>query len=211
MAFVRSLAVALVITGLSACFVFKKKAREGDDPGECSDDADNDRDGLFDCDDDDCAGAAACEPVPEPTDPPVDADADVDVDVDADTDADTDTDCQDDSDEPVLGAGNPDEGFDDALQVTSATNRWLTPESPQDYWRFAMSEGNTATVEVTFSSAEGNIDVAIYAPDQTLLVEGTSTDDDEVVTVTADVFGGHYLEVYRTVPGCQSYDFVVTY
>ncbi len=33
---------------------------EGDEPGECTDDADNDRDGLFDCKDPDCAGSAAC-------------------------------------------------------------------------------------------------------------------------------------------------------
>jgi len=33
---------------------------EGDLPGECSDGADNDRDGLFDCDDPDCAGAPVC-------------------------------------------------------------------------------------------------------------------------------------------------------
>jgi subtilase family serine protease len=35
-------------------------AFEGDDPGECSDDADNDRDGLYDCDDPDCAGSPDC-------------------------------------------------------------------------------------------------------------------------------------------------------
>lgn len=35
--------------------------REGDDPGECSDGADNDWDGLYDCDDPDCAGAPACQ------------------------------------------------------------------------------------------------------------------------------------------------------
>ncbi len=34
--------------------------REGDDPGECDDGADNDGDGLFDCDDPDCAGAPVC-------------------------------------------------------------------------------------------------------------------------------------------------------
>ena len=33
---------------------------EGDDAGECSDGADNDRDGLYDCEDDDCAGAPDC-------------------------------------------------------------------------------------------------------------------------------------------------------
>ncbi len=33
---------------------------EGDEPGECSDGADNDRDGDFDCKDSQCAGAPAC-------------------------------------------------------------------------------------------------------------------------------------------------------
>ena len=33
---------------------------EGDDPGECEDDADNDRDGLFDCNDSDCKGSKVC-------------------------------------------------------------------------------------------------------------------------------------------------------
>ncbi len=34
---------------------------EGDAPGECSDGADNDADGDFDCDDDQCAGSPDCE------------------------------------------------------------------------------------------------------------------------------------------------------
>lgn len=34
--------------------------REGDDPGECADGADNDSDGHFDCDDQDCSGAPDC-------------------------------------------------------------------------------------------------------------------------------------------------------
>ena len=33
---------------------------EGTEPGDCSDDADNDADGLFDCDDSGCAGASFC-------------------------------------------------------------------------------------------------------------------------------------------------------
>ncbi|MBN2716545.1 MAG: hypothetical protein JXX14_11880 [Deltaproteobacteria bacterium] len=41
---------------------------EGDVAGECSDDADNDRDGLFDCDDPDCMGSQACGYNPNGTD-----------------------------------------------------------------------------------------------------------------------------------------------
>ena len=45
---------------------------EGDAAGECDDDADNDQDGLFDCEDDGCAGADVCnsdEPSAEPSQP----------------------------------------------------------------------------------------------------------------------------------------------
>jgi hypothetical protein len=37
---------------------------EGDNPGECADGADNDRDGRFDCGDEGCTGAPACVPAP---------------------------------------------------------------------------------------------------------------------------------------------------
>ena len=40
---------------------------EGDDAGECSDEADNDRDGLFDCDDEGCLGSPACKVSDSPT------------------------------------------------------------------------------------------------------------------------------------------------
>ena len=38
---------------------------EGSEAGDCSDDADNDLDGLFDCDDDGCEGSKACEDADE--------------------------------------------------------------------------------------------------------------------------------------------------
>ena len=44
---------------------------EGDDPGECSDTADNDGDGLFDCDDQECSGAPECTPNSPPGQPAV--------------------------------------------------------------------------------------------------------------------------------------------
>lgn len=65
---------------------------EGDDAGECSDGADNDRDGGFDCDDSDCALSPDCSD---------EADTDTDTDTDSDTDTDTDTDT--DVDLPYRG------------------------------------------------------------------------------------------------------------
>ncbi len=70
---------------------------EGRTPGECSDAADNDGDGLFDCDDPDCAGASSCEAEGD-ADTDADADGDTDADTDADADADADADTDTDTD-----------------------------------------------------------------------------------------------------------------
>jgi hypothetical protein len=50
----------LVFLGCAPVTINEQPAREGDDPGECDDDADNDADGLFDCGDPDCAPAEVC-------------------------------------------------------------------------------------------------------------------------------------------------------
>jgi hypothetical protein len=69
-------------------------SHEGDEPGECADGADNDRDGLFDCRDPDCFGAPEC--VGD-----ADADADGDGDGDGGADADADADADGDADADV--------------------------------------------------------------------------------------------------------------
>lgn len=84
-------------------------ALEGDDAGECSDSADNDRDGLFDCDDTDCTGSSDC----SLEDVDSDGDGVLDLDeVDRGTDpalADTDSDGYDDGDEVRAGTDPLDE------------------------------------------------------------------------------------------------------
>jgi hypothetical protein len=67
-------------------------AYEGDDAGECSDGADNDKDELFDCDDDGCFGSPDC---PEPDDEPVDTGDPADT---GDTSDTSDTDSGDSGD-----------------------------------------------------------------------------------------------------------------
>ena len=52
-----TLLVPLALMLPSSC---SETHREGSAPGECSDRADNDGDGLYDCGDPDCAGAPAC-------------------------------------------------------------------------------------------------------------------------------------------------------
>ena len=75
-----------------SCKVAEPEAYEGDDPGECDDGADNDRDGFFDCDDNDCQNSPICTGGDADTDTDTDGDVDTDTDTDADADADTDAD-----------------------------------------------------------------------------------------------------------------------
>ena len=70
----------LIVTSLlfiSPACIFGGQEAEGDDPNECSDDADNDQDGLFDCDDPDCDGSGACDTTDVIDDDSDDTDTDV--------------------------------------------------------------------------------------------------------------------------------------
>ncbi len=86
---------AFLALGLVAC----GPRSEGTASGDCRDGADNDGDGLFDCDDEGCAGSPDCEEAD--TDADTDSDTDTDTDTDADTDTDTDTDSDVDTDTDV--------------------------------------------------------------------------------------------------------------
>jgi hypothetical protein len=87
------LSVALVALGLvfTACSV-----KETDPEAVCDDGEDNDLDGLYDCDDPDCAGVAGC-PGGEDDDVADDDDAGDDDDVVDDDSADDDDVADDDS------------------------------------------------------------------------------------------------------------------
>jgi endoglucanase len=79
----------------------KSSEEEGDDPGECSDGADNDMNGLFDCDDPNCQDNEIC--LDDGTSMDSDIDGDTDGDTDTDTDGDTDTDTDGDTDTDTDG------------------------------------------------------------------------------------------------------------
>ena len=100
---------------------------EGDEPGECDDGADNDADGLFDCNDDDCAGAPVCQCEDTDADGVCDADdacpdGDDSIDTDGDGAADACDPCPDDAPDDSDGDGVCDsvddcEGSDDSLDT----------------------------------------------------------------------------------------------
>jgi hypothetical protein len=101
-------------------------AYEGDEPGECGDGADNDRNGYFDCADHGCAGSPDCE-----GDADADSDADADADGDADSDADGDADGDADTDSDADADTDVDTGAaslaDLASMTVAMTVSWTFP------------------------------------------------------------------------------------
>ena len=105
---------------------------EGDGPYECSDGADNDRDGYFDCNDNGCWNSPQCDGT--------EGDADTDADADGDSDADTDTDT--DTDVPDVGTGLSSVAVDYQLD-------WNFDPEPMGLWDCVQTyEGRGTYVEV---------------------------------------------------------------
>jgi hypothetical protein len=84
-------ALLLAASGVAGCSKPAAPA-EGREPGDCTNRADDDGDGAFDCEDDGCSGSPDCADDTGDSDADTDTDADTDADTDSDTDTDTDVD-----------------------------------------------------------------------------------------------------------------------
>ncbi len=161
---------------------------EGDEAGECTDGADNDQDGLFDCDDEGCEGSPDCQEGDTDTDSDTDTDTDADGDADADSDSDADTDYTGPCSPPDTWTGTIDSAlyttvpYDSSYDAglaeiaanlpsgsvsTSSGTSWLVYDatvievSDEDWeWvpRFFIADGNV-TLQVKESSARISAEV----------------------------------------------------
>ena len=91
--------------------------------------------------------------------------------------------CATDAAEPNDSSGNP-------FSVTSGTYAGLSAcEEDEDWYALDVTDGDTIDLDLAFSHAEGNIDVALFdGAGSLLLAQGNSTSDDESLShaVTAD-------------------------
>jgi hypothetical protein len=113
---------ALVLAHLSCT----PEAVEGQNPGDCTDGADNDEDGMFDCADPDCVPAPACAGDDDDTTPPLGDDDD-------DSHGDDDTDHGDDDsggpgdDDSAGGPGDDDSAGGPGDDDTANPGEWQSP------------------------------------------------------------------------------------
>jgi hypothetical protein len=146
----------------------------------------------------------------------VDADTDADTDVDVDTDADTDTDTDPDTDpsgDCVEDADEPNDNFDAAIPRNSGVDLVVLEGSIEDYWTFQATSGQMYTVTVSHSVAAGNIDLAVYNPNEGSVAGSPSNTSNDVETVhfTANATGTFFARVtLRDGVGCNHYDLSVS-
>ncbi|MCP4872007.1 MAG: hypothetical protein GY898_25160 [Proteobacteria bacterium] len=104
---------------------------EGDEPGECTDGADNDLDGWFDCEDVGCFGSPDCEG---------------EAGGDDDDATDDDDDATDDDTTPPPGDDDDDTPAPGAPAITSVTSNW---------------NGSTGEFEFTIYMSDGDCDLGL--------------------------------------------------
>ena len=142
-------------------------AFEGDDPGDCTDRADNDRDGLFDCEDDGCAGSPDC--------------AGDDDDATDDDDSVDDDDAADDDDavanvqwvesrSAVVDISAPNFGYDLATEAQTVTLEGVAREDVEVVsWETDQgASGTTTGVQAWIAE-----DIPLVAGDNTITITGT--------------------------------------
>ena len=106
---------------------------EGDEPGECDDGADNDQDGLFDCDDPNCFGAPVCQDGDDDDDDDSTGDDDDSTagDDDDSTVGDDDDSTVGDDDDSTVGDDDDSTTAAGAPLIQNATWQWLS--GPGEY------------------------------------------------------------------------------
>ncbi len=145
----------------------------GDEPNECSDGADNDRDGLFDCDDPGCAASPDCDGV-----------ADDDDAVDDDDDDGSETELVT-SEAAIVAITAPNYGFDLGTELAVVTIEGVGREDVVSIsWSTDTGESGSADGLQTWSAA----DVPLVPGDNTITVTGTTDGGDtgsDTIVVTS--------------------------
>lgn len=100
----------------------------------------------------------------------------------------------------------------DAYDLSNFENTWLSniagnaQQFDDDWYQIIVAPGNQlVTVDLEFSHAEGDIDVAIYNANQEFIASATSITDNELLETTVPTPGDYYLRVYFDDLG-NSYD-----
>jgi hypothetical protein len=73
---------------------------------------------------------------------------------------------------------------------------WVCPTDVDDYFQIDLARGNTINIDLTFTHAEGDIDVQLLNSRGTMVAVSNSTTDNERITFAVRSAGTYYIRVY---------------
>ncbi len=87
----------------------------------------------------------------------------------------------------------------------------IETSTDQDYFLFTASGSGTATVDLSFLHAQGDIDLSIYDSGEQFLIASTSSTDDEHVDFSVTAGQSYYVQVYGFAGATNpNYDMAIT-
>ena len=98
---------------------------------------------------------------------------------------------------------------------TRQTGEYLRPnlysnltitQGDEDWVVFDVCEGGTIDIQITFSDAEGDLDMSLYGPSDNLLQSSASSSDNEAINYTNATQGQYALRVYGWSGATNRYD-----
>jgi hypothetical protein len=86
----------------------------------------------------------------------------------------------------------------------------LNTTTDVDYFMFTPSSKGTFRISIQFKNASGNLDLFLYDSQQRLLASGTSTADNETISLALAAGQRYYLKVISPTGATNAYDLSVT-
>lgn len=115
---------------------------------------------------------------------------------------------QDDGD--VSGPDSPGESFDSAPAVSAGRDEPYEINNGEDhYFAVELDSGDQLEVTIEFEHQEGDLDMDLYDPSQTIRDSSISVSDDETGSLTAPESGTHYINPYGYAGASNTYELVV--
>ncbi|MBP2252905.1 hypothetical protein J2754_003267 [Halarchaeum solikamskense] len=104
----------------------------------------------------------------------------------------------------------PNNAFSTAQDVTTGTYSNLQiVNGESDVFAVQAQAGEQVRASIGFDHSVGDLDLALYDPDQSEVDSSTSTSDGEAVTTTAQQGGTYYIEVYGYSGASASYSLAI--
>jgi hypothetical protein len=113
--------------------------------------------------------------------------------------------------DPSPGEREPNDDFDEATPIQPGTISDLQiSEGDIDVYAIQLNRSEVLSASINFTNAQGDLDLFLFNPNQTVRAFSATTNDTETVTTVADETGTYYLVVAGYQGATNSYNLTTT-